>query len=143
MSDQFTQEVGDRLKVFRESLNMGQAQFAAALGGTVGGYQKNEQGISAPNSKVLSKLHGLGLNLNWLLSGEGAMLRSDPGPHCAGDEIQAYGDCVEILELALSKLGRTLPAEKKRLALDSMYRAWTRDRKIDHGLVDMIVQLAA
>jgi transcriptional regulator with XRE-family HTH domain len=146
MSDQFSREVGERLKLFRESLNMGQAQLAATLDGTVGGYQKNEQGISAPNSKALSKLHGLGLNVNWLLSGEGPMLRTSLplGAGAPADEdVRAYGDCVEILESALAKLGRTLAPEKKRIALDSMYRAWARDRKMDPRLVEMIVQLAA
>lgn len=70
-------QVGDRMRLFRESLKMSQVQMAAALGGTPRGLQNNELNQSLPNSKVMTGLYRLGANVNWLLSGEGAMVRAD------------------------------------------------------------------
>lgn len=71
-------------------------------------------------------------------------LTNEPMP--IGDataDLKAYGECLEILELALNKLGRTLAPDKKRAAVEAMYRAWARDKRIDQQLLDMITQLAA
>jgi hypothetical protein len=71
-------EIGIRMKTFREQhLKLTQAQVAAKLDGTPAGLQKNELGLTLPNSKVLVGLGALGANLNWLLRGEGPMLLAD------------------------------------------------------------------
>lgn len=77
MSESAKPQIGERLRFFRESKKMSQVQMAAVLEGTTRGLQNNELNISLPNSKVLIGLYGLGLNINWLLSGEGPMLMSD------------------------------------------------------------------
>lgn len=69
--------IGERLRIFRESKKLTQAQMAAAVGGSTPGYKSNEQGTALPNSKLLIGLRGMGLNVDWLLSGEGPMLRAD------------------------------------------------------------------
>lgn len=145
MSESSESSIGERLRVFRESMKLTQAQMAKAAGGSTPGYKSNEQGTALPNSKLLVGLRGLGLNVDWLLSGEGPMLRADllaPG-EAAEDDLKAYGECLEILELALNKANRMLAPEKKRAAVDSMFRAWKREKKIDRQLVEMILQLAA
>ena len=144
MSESSESSIGERLRLFREAKRMSQAQMAEAIDGATAGYKKNEQGLALPNSKVLIGLYDLGLNVNWLLSGEGPMLRAEipaPGGLTDGD-LKAYGECLEILEMALNKANRVLAPEKKRTAVDSMYRAWKREKKIDRQLVDMILQLA-
>jgi len=137
--------ISERLRLFRESKKLTQAQMAAAVGGSTPGYKSNEQGTALPNSKLLIGLRELDLNVDWLLSGEGPMLRSDIGASSAANEeaLKAYGDCLMLLEAALLRVNRTLAPEKKRIAVDSMYRAWARDKKIDPQLLDMITQLAA
>lgn len=97
---------------------------------------------------MLIGLYALGMNVNWLLSGEGPMLLADLQPasdvNTAGAaDLHAYGECLEILELALNKFNRKLDPEKKRAAVDSLYRAWLRDKQIDSQLLNMITQLAA
>ena len=118
--------------------------MADSLNGTSRGLQDNELGRSLPNSKLLIGLHGLGLNVSWLLSGEGPMMLADlRSPDDTGaEDLRAYGECLEILELALNNLNRTLSPEK-RTAVDNMYRAWKREKKIDPQLLEMITQLAA
>ena len=145
MSESAKPQIGERLRFFRESKKMSQVQMAAVLEGTTKGLQNNELNISLPNSKVLIGLYGLGLNINWLLSGEGPMLLSDLQTASDADtaDLHAYGECLEILELALNKFNRKLDPEKKRAAVDSLYRAWLRDKQIDPQLLNMITQLAA
>ena len=70
-------ELSDRLRRFRESLRLTQAQMAVALGGSTPGYKNNEQGLALPNTKMLIALREQGLNVDWLLSGEGPMLRAE------------------------------------------------------------------
>lgn len=77
MSDHGEGMIGERMKLFREQLKLNQAQMAEALGGTTPGYKKNEQGVSIPNSKVVVGMGRLGANLNWLLLGDGPVLRSE------------------------------------------------------------------
>lgn len=69
--------LGERVKAFREAKKLSQVQLAEALGGTARGLQDNESGRSLPNSKILTGLYRLGANVNWLLSGEGVMMRSE------------------------------------------------------------------
>ena len=141
MSESATQTIGERLRLFRESKKLTQAQMADALDATTIGLQGNERGRALPNSKVLIGLYNLGLNVNWLLSGDGPMLLADSTT--TDDDLKAYGECLEILELALNKFNRKLTPEKKRAAVDSLYRAWKREKRIDPQLVEMISQLAA
>lgn len=143
-----TSQIGERMRIFRESINFTQEQMAESFGGTKRGLQDNEWGRAAPNSKVLIGLARRGLNINWLLLGDGPMLLADlqtaSGANTAGAaDLHAYGECLEILELALNKFNRKLDPEKKRAAVDSLYRAWLRDKQIDPQLLDIITQLAA
>lgn len=71
--------IGDRLREIRESLKLTQPQMAEALGGTAPGYKQNERGIALPNSKLLIALYHKGINVNWVLSGEGPMMRAELG----------------------------------------------------------------
>jgi transcriptional regulator with XRE-family HTH domain len=148
MNESAKSQIGERLRLFRETKKMSQVQMAAALDATTRGLQNNELNISLPNSKMLIGLYALGMNVNWLLSGEGPMLLADLQPasdvNTAGAaDLHAYGECLEILELALNKFNRKLDPEKKRAAVDSLYRAWLRDKQIDSQLLNMITQLAA
>ena len=141
MNESANFQIGERLRFFRETKKMSRVQLAVAVEGTIRGIQNNEDNLSLPNSKILIALYGLGLNVNWLLTGEGPMMLADLT--VGGDDLKAYGECLEILELALNKFNRKLTPEKKRAAVDSLYRAWKREKRIDPQLVEMISQLAA
>jgi DNA-binding XRE family transcriptional regulator len=66
--------VGDRLKVVRNGLNMrNQSQFAEILGVTQTTLSKYEKGTSDIPDEIKIKLSTFGINLHWLLTGEGAI----------------------------------------------------------------------
>ena len=66
--------IGERIARFRTHLGMTQQELADAVDGTKRGLQGNEEGKALPNSKMLLGLVDLGLNLNWLMTGDGSMV---------------------------------------------------------------------
>ncbi|NOR71597.1 MAG: hypothetical protein GQ532_18240 [Methylomarinum sp.] len=70
-------DISERLKLIRGRLDYNQADFSEAIGAKLRGYQENEHGRSMPGGKTLMGLDKLGVNVSWLLSGEGEMLLDD------------------------------------------------------------------
>lgn len=66
--------VGPRLKRVREALRLTQAELADAVGGSKRGLQDNETRNRVPGGEVIAGFVRLGINANWLLTGEGPML---------------------------------------------------------------------
>lgn len=63
-----------KLKEVRESTKMSQKTFGASLGLSQGTYQKYESGMASfPDDLKLQLAERYGINLHWLITGEGAM----------------------------------------------------------------------
>ena len=58
-----------RLKIYRNSLGLNQAKFAAKIGKAQSYYSNIEQGKLRPSSEILLSIAKLGCDMNWLLSG--------------------------------------------------------------------------
>lgn len=69
--------VGDRLKSWRRSRHETQESLAKTLVVDVGVLRKYENGVNAPGSLFLVRACAQGLNINWLLSGYGPMIKPD------------------------------------------------------------------
>jgi len=69
--------IGSRLVGARESLGLTPAAMGAKSGMTCSAYQKFEAGHSQPCADDLAGFIQLGINANWLLTGEGPMLLAD------------------------------------------------------------------
>lgn len=69
--------ISERLKAARHALTATQGSMAAKSGIPVGTYQKYELGKLAPGAKAIQGLMQLGINANWLLTGDGPMLLAD------------------------------------------------------------------
>jgi len=69
--------LSDRLKLARESLGMNQKEISKAIGVAYTSWLGYEDGANVPGGKVLESLARHGIDLNWLLLGEGSMKRGD------------------------------------------------------------------
>ncbi|SDH89369.1 helix-turn-helix domain-containing protein [Roseospirillum parvum] len=63
-----------RLRAVREALGMSQRALSERLSGSTRGWQDYESGRSLPGTAVLAQLQRLGVNINWVLTGEGEMM---------------------------------------------------------------------
>lgn len=75
-----------RLKDARARLGLKQDEVAAQSGVSYSVYQKYELGRSVPGGEAIAGLVRLGINANWLLTGEGPMMLADlvaPAPAAA------------------------------------------------------------
>lgn len=117
--------IGERLKSLRGAFNHSQRALAAAIGTSAGHLSEIESGKKLPGSDLLCSLsRQTGVDLHWLLTGEGEMLREDArggsSQLAAGDttgcrelELEAarLRGQVEALELALRTVAEARPAE--------------------------------
>lgn len=77
VDNQKSAEVGVRMKAAREALGLTQDGFARAVGGSKRGIQENEARNRVPGGEIIAGMVRLGINANWLLTGEGPMLLAD------------------------------------------------------------------
>lgn len=66
--------LAERLIQARKSIGMKQAELAARLEIHTNVYQNYERGKFTPKVETLLSLRSLGINIDWLVSGEGAMM---------------------------------------------------------------------
>ena len=72
--------IGLRMKAARDVLGLTQDGLAKAVGGSKRGIQENEARNRVPGGEVVFGMVRLGINANWLLTGEGPMLLADLAP---------------------------------------------------------------
>lgn len=71
-------EIGARMKVAREALGLSRPAFTTKCGGiTVRTLENNEGGANEAGAGLVAAFVRLGINANWLLTGEGPMLLKD------------------------------------------------------------------
>lgn len=70
--------VAQRLRAWRKHLGLTQLKLAARLEIDIGTLRKYENGINVPGGRLLASLGETGVNLNWLLTGEGQMDARQP-----------------------------------------------------------------
>ncbi|QDX82361.1 hypothetical protein B9N43_14620 [Denitratisoma sp. DHT3] len=126
----------------RKAIGLTQDEFGKAVGGSKPGIQDNEKGKTLPGGKVLFGFVKAGINVNWVLTGEGSMLLADLGTNApkrgystdAGrplkatePQVQVFSpavleDVVQGLEKVLSDAGRVLPPAKKAEVIALLYQ---------------------
>jgi len=121
--------ISDRLKKWRAYKKLTQKNAGELLGISPGVYQKYEMGLRAPGAEVMDTFLRAGINVNWLLSGEGPMLMADYSTRPSEREITpqeaiaASSVDVNRLKLAIEQIEQELvkrrgmlePAAKARV----------------------------
>lgn len=81
---------GSRLKQIADALYEGnRSELARNLNMKPQALTKYLNGESMPGGLILIRLHDLGVNINWFLTGEGKMLL-DSGPHRISEPLEEY-----------------------------------------------------
>ena len=129
--------VGERLTRVRGQRS--QAEFSKLVGlhkNTLGTYERGEREIGA---EALASLVEHGVNVNWLLSGEGPMLLVDVGYQVSeegarydpsqplGLDTQRLLDAIAAVEEGLASIQRVLPPEKKAELIQLAYELLTEE----------------
>lgn len=107
--------IGGRLKGVREALGLTQTGIAEAVGGKLRSWQDYEAGRKAPGSQVIAGLVRLGVNANWVLTGEGPVLLSDlqaqAAPQVPHVPLVLDGKALAIALEAVEGVVRLMPAK--------------------------------
>lgn len=81
--------MGERLRLLRSKLGLTQSEAARKFGILLTTWKKYEAGPSEPGSGALRGLADGGVNINWLLKGEGEMLLNSDDPQQRQDPYHA------------------------------------------------------
>jgi transcriptional regulator with XRE-family HTH domain len=65
--------IGHRIRAWRHALGLTQAAFSERIGVHIGVLKKYEQGLNIPGGEALAAIAKTGVNMTWLLTGEGEM----------------------------------------------------------------------
>jgi transcriptional regulator with XRE-family HTH domain len=140
-NDGLASEIGNRLRLYRESLATTQEKFAGMIGGTKRAIQNNEAGTTAPNSRLLRRLSELGLNVNWLLTGNGPMLLAELARSENWDpELLVF--VIETVSDNLRNMGRELPPNKFAQIVVLFYEDCHKSQSRNPVMVERLLKIA-
>lgn len=151
--------VHERLKTAREALGLKISAMADELGMSFPGYRDNENGKRVPKSTVIEGFLRLGINANWLLTGQGPMMLADQAAQPATPASEAepaetdldlLSDCIQAVDEVLSAKGVTLAAAKKARMIGLLYEIHRLESMhtqqpahVDRNKVVQLVQVAS
>ncbi|WP_427500762.1 XRE family transcriptional regulator [Methylomonas sp. MED-D] len=121
-------KISDRLTLIRDKLKLTQGAAASKFGIPFGTWKQYERGPSEPGAGALRNLADGGVNIHWLLTGEGEMLLEDARQLPAGLQARIDRTLAEHGDSAAQAItedrGRNLSAEiKQAQALVQLFSA--------------------
>lgn len=119
--------IADRLRVARESAEYTQTGIAVAVGSKLRSWQEYEAGNRMPGGAVFQGVAKLGINVNWLLTGEGPM-RADEipatqtGAEAATVNEGVLADVISVLREREQLTGRRFPPDREARLIVEIYQ---------------------
>lgn len=92
------------MKAWREALGLTQAQMSARTGISIGVLKNYEQGGAIPGGKALAAIARTGVNMTWLLTGEGEMWPAKPQETAPPAALGRYARRLEKIAALLDQL---------------------------------------
>lgn len=141
-----TSEFAERLRVGRKRLDMTQQALSDSSGVPLQTHKQYERGLRRPGLDALTGYLRAGINVNWLLSGEGVvLLRDQPAPASAGAfDSQLMLELIEVVEQLLAEHRRELPPPKKAELVVTLYEMFRESASpVQRATVLRLVKLAA
>lgn len=112
--------IGPRMKAARTALHLTQQELGEIAGVPLNTIKKYEGSHSVPGGDALAGYLRAGVNVNWLLNGQGPMLLKDQVPAGALDVEELRAVMIGVDE-ALSELRRQLAPDKKFELVMALY----------------------
>lgn len=136
----------ERLKSTRTHLRETQAGMAALMGISLRALQTYEAGDREPKAKDVARLARIGIDLNWLLTGEGEMLRGGAAEPSSPVDLDLLRDCIEVLREELRHRGRTLEPAQEAEAIALLYEIATpkpgqQPQPLERGVVVRLLKV--
>lgn len=117
--------IGARLKQWRLHKHLKQDEISSLLGIPFSTYQKYEMAISKPGADAMEAFSRAGINVNWLLTGEGEMMYTSILLPSLGDLYSLDKDrlrtAIETVEEILLESGKIMAPAKKAEAIALAY----------------------
>jgi transcriptional regulator with XRE-family HTH domain len=114
-----------RLKNVRAELNLKQDEMAEQSGVSARAYQGYEAGRSIPGGEAIEGFVRMGINANWLLTGEGPMLIKDLGAFSnerfVGLDRKRLAQALDATDRGLKAAGREMMPDKKADLVVAVY----------------------
>ncbi len=113
-------DIADRLRLWRKDvLEMTQVRFAEATGVHLSAIRKYEGRHSVPSGESLLAIAGTGVDLHWLLTGEGDM-RAPTNSSANSPKTHADADVVRRL-MAIEGLLNGIQGDKRSAVLEEIF----------------------
>lgn len=118
--------IGSRLKLWRQALGLTQAAFAERIGVHIGVLKKYEQGLNVPGGEALAAIARTGVNMTWLLTGDGEMLPRASPPvlqvlEGKGERRSADDDVARLLRQIEAILNADPDPERRRVRAQELF----------------------
>lgn len=97
-------ELKDRLKQWREHLKLTQVAFSEQTGIPLRTFKGYESGSRSPGSDALAQIAETGVNINWLLTGNGDMEITSKGLSPISKNLQNHQDQIQNLLDTLAQI---------------------------------------
>ncbi|GLX71431.1 helix-turn-helix domain-containing protein [Paenibacillus glycanilyticus] len=107
------ESIGERLKQIRKTLNFNQSQFSESIGLSQGALSEIENGKFNPSIEIIISINKLfGINIEWLLLGEGNKHADDPFEQL--DHKQLIQQIFEIINCEAKRISqeKNIPIEQ-------------------------------
>lgn len=126
-----------RLREWRKNLGLTQLKLAERLSIDIGVLRKYENGVNVPGGRVLASLGDTGVNLNWLLTGNGLMDARQP----PNTEYQWSDNPDLTLRLtAIAGLLDDIEEEKRSAVLDEIFSRVQEAKRVA-DLEDLVTEM--
>jgi transcriptional regulator with XRE-family HTH domain len=112
--------IGTRLREWRHALGLTQSGMADRVGVHIGVLKKYEQGLNVPGGEALAAIARTGVNMTWLLTGEGEMCPG-PAPDLSSDQAVVPPERFARRWQHLMRLVEEMPPEQADALLDELF----------------------
>lgn len=135
--------IGSRIRCARENFGFIRPGFSEKFGVSVRTLENNERGRNEPGASLFLPFAALGVNTNWLLTGEGQMLLADMKPAKSyAIDFQCLQKSIQAVEEGLSGSSKRFDPLKKAELILAVYDLF-QEPSVSKENVLKLVRLAA